>query len=295
MLMQFSPQSARDNMAVMSGQKGTVITNEMTLGFPLLAPLFQQEKALPLSVMSLQVHLELVDSISDVMVKTADLPGGVNAQSTAWHIEEPVLITDLIQLDSSLAAEYSSFLLSGKSLSIPYVSYYTVPHVITNGPGGFMLSQTRSLTRLKAIFVTFSSNANDKYAYDMKYPSISASAMTEFVAQIGSEKYPSHGELKTIPEYWHRLLEAIGIHSSVFTTSAISLTEYLGDSFCIGINLQKVLSEDGKSNYSGKSTKMGDLVSLRCKNIATSLDTCWVTLVYDGILNLSEESAAVYD
>ena len=229
------------------------------------------------------------------MLKTADPPWGVNSQSTSWHIEEPVLICDLLQVDSSLAAEYSNFLLKGSTLSIPFVSYYTSPHAVTNGPAGFQIAMTRSLSRLKAFFVTFSSNANSKYCHDMMYPSISASAITEFVAQIGSEKYPSHGELKTLPEYWHRLLEAIGIHASVFTSSAISLTDFTADSFVIGINLQKVLSDDGKSNYSGKSTKMGDLVSLRCKNIATSIDTCWVTLVYDGILTLSEEAAAVFD
>ena len=295
MLMQFSPQSARDNLAVAAGKKGDVITNQATLGFPLLAPLFQQTKALPLSVMNLTVHLELVDATSDVMQKTADLPAGVNGQSTSWHIEEPVLLCDLITLDSSLASEYSNMLLKGRSLSIPFVSYYTVPHVITNGAGGFQIAMTRSLTRLKAMFMTFANSANDKYAADLKYSSISDAQITEWQAQIGSKKYPESNALQTIPEYWFRLLEAIGIHSSVFTNSAITLADYKGDSWIIGVNLQKVLSEDPNGNYSGTSTKMGDLLTFRTKNIATSIDTAYVTLAYDGILNVSEEGCAVFD
>ena len=294
MLMQFSPQAARDNLAVAAGKKGDIITNEAVLGFPLLAPLFQQSKALPLSYMSLTIHLELVDAVADVMVKAADLPGGVNAQSSSWHIEEPVILADLISLDSSLSAEFSNFLLKGKSLTIPYVSYYTVPHVITNGAGGFQIAMTRSLTRLKAMFMTFAHMTNDKYVYDMKYSSISASQITEWQAQIGSKKYPE-AALQTIPEYWFKLLEAIGIHSSVFTSSAISLSDYKDDSWIIGINLQKVLSDDPSGNYSGTSTKMGDLLTFRTKNIATSLDTAYVTLAYDGILSISEESVSVYD
>ena len=294
MLMQFSPQSARDNLSVAAGQRGTVITNQMTLGFPLLAPLFQQTKALPLNVMSLQVHLELVDATADVMLKTSDLPVGVNAQSSSWHIEEPVLLCDLITLDSSLSAEFSNHLLKGKSLSIPFVSYYTVPHVITNGAGGFQIAMTRSLTRLKAMFMTFAHSSNDKYAYDLKASSISDSQITEWQAQIGSKKYPETA-LQTYPEYWFKLLEAIGIHSSMFTNSAITLSDYKDDSWIIGVNLQKVLSEDPAGNYSGTSTKMGDLLTFRTKNIATSLDTAYVTLVYDGILSLSEESVSVFD
>ena len=154
---------------------------------------------------------------------------------------------------------------------------------------------TRSLTRLKALFMTFASSANSKYAHDMPYSSISVAQVTEFVAQIGSHKYPSHGELKTLPEYWFKLLEAIGIHSSVFTSSAITIDKYTDDSWVIGINLQKVLSESGETAYAGTSTKMGDLLTFRTKNIATALDTAYVTLAYDGILQISEEGCQVFD
>ena len=42
MLMQFSPQTARDNLSVGALKRGDVITNEAVVGFPLMAPLFQQ-------------------------------------------------------------------------------------------------------------------------------------------------------------------------------------------------------------------------------------------------------------
>ena len=293
--LNFAPQNARDNLAVAAGQKGTIVTDEATFAFPILAPIFEQEKALPLSFMSLSITLELVDNINDILVKTADLPGGVNAQATAWHIEEPIIMGSVMVLDSSLASEFSNHLLKGKTLSIPMVQRMTVPHVITTGAGGYQIAMTRSLTRIKAIFQSFTHVTNDKYAYDFKWPALSSSAMLEWQAFIGSKRYPE-APMSTTCEMWFKLMEAIGLHHNVFANSAIQLSDYTSDSFTVAVNLQKVLyADDPAGSFAGVSTKMGDLLSFHAKNVTANVNTAWTCIYYDSILTVSEEGCALYD
>ena len=291
MLMQFSPTAARENMAVAAGQRGTVVGASSTFGYPVLAPLFSQNKMLPLSLMNITIEMELVDNIADVLLKTADLPGGVNGQSTSWHIEEAILMCDLVALDTSLSSTFSSHILSGKNLSIPFVSYYSVPHVITSP--SFAVAMTRSLTRLKAIYFTFDNSATGKSAYDMDYPS-AAGQVPELQMTLGSKKFPETA-LSSIPEYWYKLMEATGNHSSILSSSAISLTGYTSDSFVAALTLEKILSDDPQGSFAGISTKMGDLITVRCSNIAATVNECWTVIAYDGILQLSEDGVAVFD
>ena len=86
-----------------------------------------------------------------------------------------------------------------------------------------------------------------------------------------------------------------GIHSSVLSTSAISQAGYTSDSFIVGINMQKLLAEVEMTNYSGTSSKAGQLLSIRTDKSATAIDRAFVTLVFDGIASISESGVEVFD
>ena len=289
MLLQMAPKDARSNLSIASGKRGDVVGEEAVFSFPVLAPIFEQQKMLPLSFMSLSVSFELVDQATDIMLKNSELPAGVSGQSTAWHIEEPILMASLVGLDSSLSNEFSNHLLKGKSLSIAMVQRHHIPHTITTGQGGYQLAMTRSLTRIKAILQTFSHMTNDKYAYDLKYPSLSSSQVMEWQAFIASRRYPE-AAINSVPEFWMKLLESMQIHSNVYSNSAIELSDYTGDSFIAAVNLQKVLyPEEAAGNFSGETTRNGDLLNFHAKNVSTSVDTAWTMLIYDSIITISEE------
>ena len=294
MMFNFAPKAKRENLEIMMGKKGTVIENSKTFGICLLAPIFMQDKFLPLNFMNMTIELELVDQVSDIQMKTADLPAGVTGQGTAWHIEEPVIMGNLVTLDSSLSNEFSNFLLKGKTLTIPMISTYTTPHVVTSGAGGFQLAMTRSLSRLRTIYQTYTSN-DDKYVYDMRQPDLSANAQLTWQSQIGPTKYPSWGSLQTdVEKYWN-LQQAVGTHQSVFHSNAIDLADWNSDSYIIGMNLCKVQSENNEDNWSSISTKMGDLLNFHVKNFSTDVTTAWTTLQYSMLMTISEEGCAVFD
>ena len=155
------------------------------------------------------------------------------------------------------------------------------------------MAMTRAMTRIKAIYQTFTNNAAGKYAYDMDYPSLAGSVM-EWQATIGSKKVPET-PITSIAEYYHQMIMAAGNHVSVLATHAISLAGYTTDSFIVGVNLERVLSDDPGGNTSGISTRQGDLLSFRTKNTAATIDTCWTVLAFDMITQIGESGVEVFD
>ena len=95
---------------------------------------------------------------------------------------------------------------------------------------------------------------------------------------------------------WMKYIESVGLHGSVLSTAAISQTGYKTDSFILGINMQKLMAEGGDiSNYSGTSSKAGQLLSIRTDKSAAAIDRAFITLAYDCIVNISSEQVEVFD
>ena len=292
MLLQAAPAAYRDNLSIPAGKRGDIVTNSEKFAWPILCGILQQDKCLPLRYCNLQLEFELVDNIADVMVESGALPSGVTGQSTNWHVQDVFITADLLTLDSGLDAEFANHLMKGKSLNLCYTSYYTSNHVVAQG---FQIALTRALTRIRALYLTtMRAAAGDKEAYDLRYPSIDAANVFEFQLQLGAKLYPEQ-KITTVPEYWWKYVESIGTHASVLSTSAISQTGYTSDSFIVGINMQKLMAEEGMTNYSGTSSKAGQLLSIRTDKSATAIDRCFVTLTFDGIVSISEAGVEVFD
>ena len=73
--------------------------------------------------------------------------------SNEWIISQVQLKCDLVTLDNGLENEYVAHLLSGKSLPINYDTY--VSQMQTIADYNYSCNITRSLTRLKSVFVNF--------------------------------------------------------------------------------------------------------------------------------------------
>ena len=109
----------------------------------LFAGIFNQDKYLPVKYCPITIELELANNYSD-----SARAGG----SQLWSIEDVQLKCDMVTLDSQLDNSYAEHLLSGKSIPISYTSYTTSQQVCSGDATNVNIS--RSLTRLKSIFVT---------------------------------------------------------------------------------------------------------------------------------------------
>jgi hypothetical protein len=155
-----------------------------TVFFKPLAGILNQEKFMPIKYCPLQFEFELVSWTNDVVVYPAlpttqavtafttlndyTAPSGIqwtnvnqydfrfakNNCSNDWSITNVQVKCDLITLDNGLENEYSQHLLSGKALPINYSTFITQKQIVNSTD--CITTITRSLTRLKSVFVTFS-------------------------------------------------------------------------------------------------------------------------------------------
>ena len=116
---------------------------------------------LPLSFMNgLTIELELVNNYTDVClskvivpVGNADTEGANPDLSTKWMIQECVIKADQLVLDSEVQDVYTKYMMSGKTIPIPFTSFINQVQVCNGDRPTISLS--RSFTRLEAVYVTF--------------------------------------------------------------------------------------------------------------------------------------------
>ena len=176
-------------------------------------------------------------------------------------------------------------LTSGRSLQIPYQTYWTGVYTVADNWG---ITMSRALTRLKAVMVSCRNLATDKEANFFRYPG----ANFTFQLNIGSRKYPEQA-LDSTPLFWQALQSAIGSHASVLHNPAIDLLSYLTSEYIIGINLEKIMSSNTGTNWSGESTKAGELLHIRTTG-SENVDQVYVTLIHDAILVISDQQVEVF-
>ena len=240
--------------------------------------------------MNLVMELEVVDNIADALMETS-LISGVSGQSSSYVIENVFLTGDVMTLESGIDNEVTKHLLAGKSLSIGLTSWFTSMHTVTPN---WQIALSRAFTRIRALYLSMLDSSQDKEANTFRYPSISDAQMFELQVQLGSKLFPEQ-KITTLPEYWDKLLSAVGSHTSILSHSAMDLDSYKTDQFIAAIGMQRVLADMEASNYSGLSTKTGSLLSVRSANSASNIDTVYLTIHADLILQISDQGCEVFD
>lgn len=290
MQMLFVPLGYQKDISVGAGERMSVIEGKAKFGLPILYGLLTQSKVIPIRYMNLTIELEVVDNFSDALCETSAVPGGVSAQSNNWHIENVSITGDTMTLDGSLDNEVTRHLTSGKSLFLQLTSWSTSKHTVSQN---WSIALTRAFTRIRGVYVSMLDASTDKEANTFRYPSISDDQFFELQMQLGSKLYPEQ-RCDTLPQFWALLQQAVGSHTSILSHSAIDLTGYKNDRFIAAFGTQKVLADTDVSNFSGVSTKTGQLLSLRSANSASNIDTVFVTVHHDLVVQISDSGVECF-
>lgn len=123
--------------------------------------LFNQSKFLPLKYMGyLILEFELCDT-NDAVITPATYSGAYATVFTTancskeWSLLNCKVICDICVLEGLLNNEYTSFLLSGKSLPINYSTYISQESSITGAGKSLSTQIIRAVSRLQRIFISF--------------------------------------------------------------------------------------------------------------------------------------------
>ena len=184
------------------GQSQTVL-------FKPLSGLLNQPKYLPLRYCPITIESELVSDSKLPIVSYLEGTGADDFKpantSILWQIQNVQVKCDVCTLDNSLDNSYSEHLLSGKALPINYNTYVSQIQNILNGTNGqqkVRLNVTRSLTRLKSVFVTL-----DK-PVDSEADFIGRKSWNDFYSPMQSyangvnNKYNEKGEFRISNSMW---------------------------------------------------------------------------------------------
>jgi hypothetical protein len=254
----------------------------------LFAGIFNQDKYLPVKYCPITIELELVNTYGD---------SARAAGSQLWSIEDVQLKCDMVTLDSQLDNSYAEHLLSGKSIPISYTSYTTSQQVCSGDATNVNIS--RSLTRLKSIFVTLfkePANRNLRNEVNLFYHRMAGTynkaQEIQFELQLGSKKWPEYPMLSQA-EGFYQLRKTMGILGSAYHSLDFTGREYVDDKFIIGFDLEKMLG----ASFTGYNSKSGDLLTVKLKNtaMANGADMIYTTLHYDALLEISDTGVTVME
>ena len=120
----------------------------------LLSGLLSQYKYLPLQFCPIVLELELDQNQYANIVKPDGYKFLETNTSSSFTIDDVVVFGDVVTLDNSLNNSYIEALMSGTALTIPYTSFVSQSHVMSQTPQ-FNVNIIRSFTRLKSLFISF--------------------------------------------------------------------------------------------------------------------------------------------
>lgn len=269
-----------DKVALGAGKTRTVC-------FTPMSGLLTQEKYLPIRYANLQIELEVVGSATDAFTGT----------DVSFQISNVQVKADLVQLDSSLDNSYAEHLLSGKSLPIHFSTFTHSSQVITDISTNVNVS--RSLTRLKAVFVSLSSDSGGRkevnnFFHPMGGVYDSAKEL-EFEMALGSKKWPEY-PVRSVCESFYQLRKALGVHDRNAQMDMVA-TSYSDDKFVMAIDTTKVLG----ASFSGYNSRAGDLLTLKLKKqgndavLPAGNSKMHYALYYDSILQINDVGCTVLE
>ena len=287
--------------------------NEKTVLFEPLSGLLSQPKYIPLRYCPITVELELIDTetepiISDISPGQANSPFTAANTSRVWEIRNVMVKCDVCTLDNALDNSYAEHLLSGKSLPINYNTYISQMQSLLSGATGqksVRLNITRSLSRLKSVFVTLfrseamSNDALNRKRWNTFYSTMKTYIMQkegefEYQLQIGSKLFPEY-PIRSHAEGMYQLRKTVGSLTNNHHTIDIDFKEYLECKFILGIDTEKVL----EAGFTGLNTRSGDILNIRFDSRSTRASDypheMHIILHSDNILEVRDSGITIFD
>jgi hypothetical protein len=246
--------------------------------------------------MPITIELSLVDNPFDPIITQGRRPGEgaiangfyTDVASVSWSILNVQAKCDLVTLDNSFEESFYKSISEGKPLNINYNTLISQIQTIT-GNSNLNVNVSRSITRLKSVFVSLSKSVpnvaaapdaffsrtiishpatkewNSFYSpmfneFDAGLKETNPEGEFEMQLQIGSSLYPEY-RIRSHAEAYYNLKKTLGIRSNVVHNFDIDGIEYRRDKFIIGIDTERVL----EAGFSGLSTRAGDLMTVMFK------------------------------
>jgi hypothetical protein len=216
--------------------------------------------------------------------------------SADWSITSVKLHLDILHVDEALLSSYTSHLLKGSSLVVPYRSYTTISFT-HSGSNTAMLQLPRTFSRVDQIWVLPSKpDPNDLARKDCNFfPSFGSVDTLESWIQIGSTKFPSTTYGPGTAEHLMRYQKALGYLGSGFHVSSNTVTAYNDNSMLIIFDLEKIPQQamSGMSTHGGNVTININGLGTTAGSTITTASRIDVLIWHDVLAEISDGSVQI--
>jgi hypothetical protein len=215
--------------------------------------------------------------------------GGAGAIPDAYLITEPVLLCDIIELDSALQEQYVSFVLTQNPLPVVYSQWIVTEQSLVAGTPTFSINLARGCSRLQSVFWCLrehAASATHPKAINFFRPN--ANDDFQWSVRIGAKKFPL-SPVTGFAESRSKLGQAAGLSSSNCFSLLPDATAYANRSFVAGVDCEKIVG----SAFSGLDTRGGDLVSIECRGFTGDSSMITVALLCQCVLNIRDSGVDV--
>ena len=293
-----------------------------TVLMPIACGFLKTHKYLPVRYAPVQIEVTFGNAEDAIVRHVSQHVEGEAAvdKSTSYTMRQLTVFCAQARLDSALESNFAQILLSNRALTVPVRTVATQVQTIPDGSTSFQISLVRPLSRMNAVFVTFTwqeappaegggggfGNFYNQSSVMMGNPSAIVGGFGDgdtnhyernltMQLQIGSKMTPET-EASSMGEFFDNLQQAIDTYDQSLRTVAIAPQTYshnFAASFIAGFNLCRVPGHFA----SGINTRTGDLLVIKCKNLKPGLSQIkvYVNILYEGILEVRESGCSFYD
>ena len=285
---------------------------------PLTSAILNMSKYLPALLLStgMTIELELADAI-DAMAQSQTLAGQALTHSQAYELLNCRVLCDQVTLTSELTDQYTSLLLSGKSLYIdlPSLSDNTVQFFPGN-EGKFSIVSSRQYSRLNTLIVTFCQAVatNGLVQKDVNNFYLPASAEDTIASNlvINGSRMPAFDN-SGIRQHWNRFLRAVGAYGGIGTSTSISFKGFGGQSmtdpvpgnpgaattniarsFAVIFDLEKM----SMHSSTGEPMSSGSGLTINVEHLGAAAGEyatkAYITAHHSGVLEIRDSGCAIY-
>ena len=235
----------------------------------------------------------------------------IDGSSLSYELQEMSIRCAIVRLDSALESSFANMLMQNKSLSLRFITHSCQAMVLQPNSTEMSISLTRAYSRLNGLFITFQGGAGSPAAnshqctsflhpgqFDVGGPVAGTQTHSESLlswdVQIGATKWPETPAVG-IPETYSLLRQATHTYDQSVRSLSIDPQSYATNSYIIGVGLQT-----SEGAFSGYNTRSGDLLTVRCRNMATdpavnAAGKVYVTMTHEAICEISEGRVSVLD
>jgi len=210
-------------------------------------------------------------------------------------------------ISDELMEGFMSQLVQGSALRIPIKKLESIwSYIPTNTASRFDVPMSRTYTRLCSLFASFvreglteatdvltNGEGRNKLCNSFYTHTLSAETLS-YSLQLGTRRVPDNNAVG-FAEHWHRLMNCVGLGSSLAHSTGITYEDYSNHSYAIGICTEKIphLASTGE-NLSNTST-----IHLKLEGFGTTVahlpTRCHLVAQTDAILEIRDTTVELFE